>query len=108
MAMTRREFVVTAGAAALSACAGAGAAGAGAGDVPASAALLKIICPMSFSSTTADCVCLIMSPGLRSLSSEPGSMPTYWSPSRPEVRICAEESSGNWMLGLISIVTTPW
>src|SRR5439155_12379333 len=65
---------------------------------PPSAALLNRNWPIRFSSTTADCVCLMRSPAARFFSSAPGSMPTYWSPSRPEVRIFADESRGNCTL----------
>ena len=35
-------------------------------------------------------------------------MPMYWSPSRPAVRILAEESTGNCTLSLIFMITRPW
>jgi hypothetical protein len=76
--------------------------------VPASAALLNRNWPMRFSSTTADCVCLMTSPAAKFFSSPPGSMPTYWSPSRPAVRILAELSRGNSKRLSRSSVTTPW
>jgi len=46
-------------------------------------------CPMRFSSTTADCVNLILSPSLSESGSPPGSRPMYCSPSTPAVRILA-------------------
>ena len=61
---------------------------------------------MRFSSTIADCVIAIVSPAFSISVSPPGSSPMYCSPSRPEVRIFAEVSFGNWYCLSRSIVTT--
>ena len=50
----------------------------------------------------------IVSPALSISVSPPGSSPMYCSPSRPEVRIFAEVSFGNWYCLSRSIVTTAW
>src|SRR5262245_57571398 len=50
---------------------------------------------MRFSSTTADCVSLSVSPAFRFTESPPAVIPMYCSPSRPEVKIFAELSFGN-------------
>jgi hypothetical protein len=83
-------------------------AAAGAGTEPASAALLNRNWLIRLSSTTADWVCLIVSPGAKFFSSAPASSPTYWSPSKPEVRMRADESVGNSTPRCRSSRTTPW
>ena len=64
---------------------------------PAAAALLKISCPIRFSSTSAT-ASTIVAPPQSWLVVGAGSSPMYWSPSRPEVRILAELSwgTGSW------------
>src|SRR5690606_35015044 len=64
--------------------------------VPCSLAELYRNLLMSSSSTTALCVNWISLPWARFLSSPPGVRPMYCSPSRPDVRMDAEESDGNW------------
>src|SRR5688572_13970511 len=70
-----------------------------------SAALLNRNWLIRFSSTTADCVRRRRSPCLSITPSPPASNPTYCSPSRPEVRILAVVSRGNWNAPSTLIVT---
>ena len=45
---------------------------------------------MRFSSTTADCVCEMVSPSAKFLSSPPGSSPTYYKVLTPHLAHCGK------------------